>query len=58
MKAGKLDLSSQENTLVGADLAAVASNLAQAQTANQATIAATGRILSEPNLLDYITTTN
>ena len=54
----KLDLSSQENTLVGADLAAVASNLAQAQTANQATIAATGRILSEPNLLDYITTTN
>jgi flagellin-like hook-associated protein FlgL len=55
---GKLDLSSQENTLAGADLAAVASNLSQAETANQATIAATGRILSQPNLLDYITSAN
>ena len=54
----KLDLSSQENNLVGADLAAVASNLSQAETANQATIAATGRILSLPNILDYITTSN
>jgi len=54
----KLELGTQENALVGADLAAVAANLSQAQTANQAMIAATGRILSEPNLLDYITSAN
>jgi flagellar hook-associated protein 3 FlgL len=54
----KINLSSQESGLVGADLASVATNLSQAETASQATIAATGRILSLPNLLDYITTTN
>jgi len=50
----KLNLSTQENSLVGADLASVASNLAQAQTANQATLSATGRYLSLPTLLDFL----
>jgi len=50
----KLNLSAQENSLVGADLATVASNLAQAQTANQATLSATGRYLSLPTLLDFL----
>jgi flagellar hook-associated protein 3 FlgL len=50
----KLNLSAQENALVGADLATVASNFAQAQTANQATLNATGRILSLPTLLDFL----
>ncbi|HTT34029.1 MAG TPA: flagellar hook-associated protein FlgL [Methylomirabilota bacterium] len=50
----KISLSSQENTLAGADLAETATNLAQAQLANQATLSATGRILSLPTLLDFI----
>jgi flagellar hook-associated protein 3 FlgL len=50
----KINLSSQENTLVGADPAKAAADLAQAQTANQAVLAATGRVLSLPNLLQFI----
>jgi flagellar hook-associated protein 3 FlgL len=50
----KLDLSSQENTLVGANPAAAASNLEQAQTAEESVLAATGKILSLPTLLDYL----
>jgi flagellar hook-associated protein 3 FlgL len=50
----KLNLSSQENTLVGADLATAASNFAQAQTANQAALQATSRVLSLPTILDYL----
>jgi flagellar hook-associated protein 3 FlgL len=49
-----LNLSTQENSLVGADLATAASNLAQAQTADQATLNASSRILSLPNLLTYL----
>jgi flagellar hook-associated protein 3 FlgL len=49
-----LNLSTQENSLVGADLATAASNLAQAQTADQATLNAASRILSLPNLLTYL----
>jgi len=51
----KVSLSTQENGLVGADLAQVASNLEQAQVANQATLGATGKTLSLPTLLDYLT---
>jgi len=40
--------------LVGADLATVATNFAQAQVANQATLNATAKVLGLPNLLDYI----
>jgi len=50
----QLNLSEQENTLVGANLATVASQFAQAQVANQATLNATAKVLSLPNLLDYI----
>ena len=53
-KAGKLNLSKQENSLVGADLAAVASNFAQAQLENQATLSATARVLGLPTLLDFL----
>jgi flagellar hook-associated protein 3 FlgL len=50
----KLNLSQQENSLVGADLATAASNFAQAQIANQATLNATARVLGLPTLLDFL----
>jgi flagellin-like hook-associated protein FlgL len=50
----RLNLSQQENSLVGADLATVASNFAQAQVANQATLNATARVLGLPTLLDFL----
>ena len=50
----KLNLSQQENGLVGADLATVAANFAQAQVANQATLNATARVLGLPTLLDFL----
>jgi flagellar hook-associated protein 3 FlgL len=50
----KVNLSTQENALVGVDPAKAASDLVQAQTANQATLSATGRILSLPTLLDFL----
>ena len=50
----KLNLSTQENALIGADPAKAASDLVQAQTTNQATLSATGRILSLPTLLDFL----
>lgn len=50
----KINLSKQESSLVGADLAATATQLAQAQTASQAVLSATGRILGLPTLLDYL----
>jgi len=53
-KEGKLNLSQQENSLVGADLATAASNFAQAQIANQATLNATARVLGLPTLLDFL----
>jgi flagellar hook-associated protein 3 FlgL len=49
-----VNLSTQENSLIGANLATAASNLAQAQTADQATLSAASRILSLPNLLTYL----
>ncbi len=50
----KLHLSEQENALIGVDPATAASNLVQAQTDAQATLAATGRTLSLPNLFTYL----
>lgn len=50
----KVNLSTQENALIGVDPAAAASNLAQAQTAYQSNLAATGRILTLPSLLDFL----
>lgn len=50
----KVNLSSQENALIGVDPAAAASNLAQAQTGYQSNLAATGKILSLPSLLDFL----
>lgn len=47
-------MSQQENSLVGADLATVATNSAQAQVANQATLSATARVLGLPTLLDFL----
>jgi flagellar hook-associated protein 3 FlgL len=50
----KINLSTQENSLVGVDPAAAATNLAQAQLADQSVLSATGRILSLPTLLDFL----
>lgn len=50
----QLNLSQQENGLAGADMAAVATNFAQAQIASQATVNATARVLSLPSLLSYL----
>ncbi|HTP69353.1 MAG TPA: flagellar hook-associated protein FlgL [Dongiaceae bacterium] len=50
----KLNLSQQENGLVGADMAEVASNFSQAEVANQATLSATSLILNQKTLLDYM----
>ncbi len=50
----QLNLSEQENTLEGADLSVVASNFSQAQLADQATLSATSRVLTQKTLLDYL----
>ena len=50
----KINLSSQENTLVGAHPVKAATDFSQAQLANQSTISATGRVLRLPTLLDFI----
>lgn len=52
----QLQLSSQQNALVGADLAQVASNYSQAQVQQQALLAASGKVLAEPTLFDYLPT--
>ncbi len=49
----KVNLQSQQNDLVGVDLSEAATNLAQAQTAHQAALAAAARIVPE-SLLDYL----
>lgn len=54
LNAAQLQISQQQNTLGGADLAAAATNLAQAQTDNQAAVAAIAK-LSEDNIFDYLT---
>jgi flagellar hook-associated protein 3 FlgL len=49
-----LQLSQEENNLVGADMATVVSQLTQAETALDATLAAGGKI-SQSSLLDFLT---
>lgn len=48
-----VNIKSEENALVGVDLASAATSLSQAQTAVQATLAATARVLPQ-TLLDYL----
>ena len=48
----QLDLGQQENTLVAADLASVATKFAQGQLANQARRDAAAKVLSLPAPLD------
>lgn len=50
----QLNLSQQENNLVGADSATAASNFSQAQAANQASLSAAARVLNLPTLLDFL----
>jgi len=50
----KVNLSTQENSLIGADPATAASELSQAQTAYQSELAATARILNLPSLLNFL----
>jgi flagellar hook-associated protein 3 FlgL len=49
-----LNLSSQQNTQIGADLTQAVSALSQAETAEQASVGATAQILNLPTLLSYI----
>jgi flagellar hook-associated protein 3 FlgL len=49
----QVNLQTQENTLVGADLATAATNLSQAQTAQSATLAALAQIIPQ-SLLNYL----
>jgi len=50
----KLQVSTQENSLIGVDLAAASTNLAQATTATDAILTATNQILTTMNLLDFL----
>lgn len=49
-----VNLSTQQNSLIGADLTKAISQLSQSQTAEQATISATAQILNLPTLLSYL----
>jgi flagellar hook-associated protein 3 FlgL len=53
LNTAKLQISQQQNTLGGADLAVAATNLAQAGIDTQATLAAISK-LSQNNLFDYL----
>jgi len=53
--SAKLQLSQDENTLAGADLNAVASELVTSQNSTNATLSAIGRI-SQLSLFDYLPT--
>jgi flagellar hook-associated protein 3 FlgL len=50
----KVNLSTQQNQLVGANLTAVVANESQAQVDLQAALSATGQVLSLPTLLSYL----
>jgi len=54
LNSDKLQTSAQENSLVGVDLAAASTNLAQSTTATNAILAATNQILTTMNLLDFL----
>jgi flagellar hook-associated protein 3 FlgL len=53
LQSEAVNIKSEENSLVGVDLTSAAMRLSQAQTAMQATLAATARVLPEI-LLDYL----
>ena len=53
LNTAKLQISQQENTLAGADLATAATNLTQFETDSQATLAAISKY-SQNNLFDYL----
>jgi len=50
----KLDLSTQVNSLVGADPVAAASNFSESQIEEQSLLAATSKVLSLPTLFTYL----
>ncbi len=50
----KVELTSQQTNLIGADLGAVASNYSQAEVQQQALLAASGKILGQSTLFDYL----
>ncbi len=50
----KINLSIQENALVAVDPAVAATNLSQSQTAYQAELQATSRVLGLPTILDFL----
>lgn len=50
----QVNLSTQQNQLVGANMTQVIANESQSQTAEQAALSATAQILSLPTLLSYI----
>ena len=54
LNSDKLQLSQQENTLVGADMSVSATNFQQASLATEAILSATGQILSSMNLLNFL----
>jgi flagellar hook-associated protein 3 FlgL len=54
LNTAKLQLSQQQNTLGGADVAVAATNLSQAETDNQAALAAISKF-SQNDLFDYLT---
>ena len=54
LNAAQLQISQQQNTLGGANMAAAATNLSQAQTDNQAALAAISK-LAQDNLFSYLT---
>jgi flagellar hook-associated protein 3 FlgL len=53
----QVNLSTQQNQLVGANMTQAITNESQAQTDEEAALSATGQILSLPTLLSYITGT-
>ncbi len=53
LQSEEVNLKSQENTLVGADMATAATGLSQAQTAQSATLAALAQIIPQ-SLLNYL----
>jgi flagellar hook-associated protein 3 FlgL len=54
LNSDKVQVSSQENALIGVDMATAATNLSQSTTATNAVLAATNQILSTMNLLDFL----
>jgi flagellin-like hook-associated protein FlgL len=54
LNSNTTQLATQENSLIGVDLATSITNLEQAGVATNAILGATNQILSTLNLLDYL----